>query len=154
MKKITASILTVILLFSLLSCAQSQETNATTGANVTENNPTATVILAGEEDQVIVLNLSSLEENVSLYDAMKSETYRDQFQAEVTEGEYLFLNRLKGLTPGESEYIAIYTDDSAFSFGDPVEIKGHNYCYASVGIADLILKDGAQYLFCVEAFSF
>ncbi len=154
MKKIVTSLLILTLLFSLLSCAQGQESTGTTGPEETQNLPTATVIISGEQDQVIVLDLSTLEEGATLYDAIKSEAYRDQFQADIAEGESPFLNGLCDLTPGENQYIAIYTDDSAFTFGDPVEIKGHSYCYASVGIADLVLKDGAQYLLCVETFNF
>lgn len=109
------------------------------------------------------LNLAEINGEPTVYNLFKA--FSDTIYTEVEEGDYVFLKSIGNLNPDASnnEYIAIFTSDENFAWGEPAfrlndiieeyyELEPIYMYYASVGINDLVLKDGVVLAFHIEAY--
>lgn len=153
-KKILALLLSLVMLFCLVSCGEAK--NSETGEAPVKGEQTV-------EEQVnveIFLMMQNGDKQIHPcgVPAGKSVKMIDLINENPDwgfswSGDY-FVERFNGAEPDSSknEYIAIYTTDKAQSTGESVEIEGIEFYYAALGITGLELKDGQSYLFRVENF--
>jgi len=136
---ILALLLPLILLFALTSCN-----------DVIENGEkTVKIILGGEE-----YTLSTSADNLHLALIMLKEKENIDYEYE----EFAFgimIKKAGGVTPTDSEFIAIYHDlekTEYIYFGNDTEYNGKTYHLSGVGAKDLPLVNGASYLIKTETF--
>ena len=174
--KILAMLLALVMLFTFAACAkeeaqkpaQSAETVAETVATAAETATEETaaegsvtvLIVTAEGKETVEVALADLGEGATLLDALKAEPYAEQFQADITEGDYVMVNSVKGLVPdaANNEYVAIYATDMNFvdadsEFTTTAEVDGVTFYTTNVGAADLVLAAGESYLFQIATFS-
>lgn len=94
----------------------------------------------------------------TVYDALKSEKYADELNADISESSYgPFLNSIKSIEPDTAagEYISIYysTDDYYDpDWGSETTVSGKTFYSVNVGIGELPLVKNATYLFALEIY--